>query len=423
MNTRFFAFWPGANAPGSRGDVMAPIPRYRPQAGPAVLSAGFRPFFLLAALWAFCVVPLFVAFVAGAVEIPTAFDPNVWHAHEMAFGYGGAVVAGFLLTAIPNWTGRLPLQGAPLAFLVLLWMIGRLAVMFSNRTGPAVAAALDLAFPAAFVLVVAREIVVGRNWRNLPMVAALALLFIGNALTHLEALRIAPLGGVGARLGVATLLTLVSLVGGRIVPSFTRNWLVKQSPTAATPAPFDWLDRATLLITVVALAIWAVNPEMRAAPWLEIGAGCALALRLGRWRGEETLREPLLWVLHLGYGWLPLGLLLLGLNSFLPFLPPTTALHALTVGAIGTMTLAVMTRATLGHTGRALAAGPRTTAIYVLITLAALLRLCAPLFGAHYVVGLSLAAAAWCGAYGMFALFYFRPLTGPRVGAEGAPPI
>jgi uncharacterized protein involved in response to NO len=405
------------------GDLMAPIPRYREQASPAVLSAGFRPFFLLAALWAFCVAPLFVAFIAGAVQVPTAFAPNVWHAHEMAFGYGGGVVAGFLLTAIPNWTGRLPLQGAPLAALVLLWCAGRLAVLFSSMIGPGLAAVLDLAFPFVFISVIAREIVVGRNWRNLPMVAALTMLFIGNTLTHLEALGAAPLAGHGNRLGVATLLTLVSLIGGRIVPSFTRNFLVKQSPTTATPAPFDMLDRAALLITVVALGVWVVDPEMRAAPWFEIGAACALAARLGRWRGEETLGEPLLWVLHLGYAWLPLGLLLLGLNGSLSFLPPTTALHALTIGAIGTMTLAVMTRASLGHTGRRLVAGPRTTAIYVLITLAALLRLFAPLPGAHYVVGLSLAAAAWCGAFGMFAIFYFRPLTQPRVGAEGAPPI
>ena len=402
---------------------MAPIPRYRQQTRPAVLSAGFRPFFLLAALWASLVIPISILFLTGLMHLPTAFPPSAWHAHEMAFGYGGAVVAGFLLTAIPNWTGRLPLQGGPLAFLFLLWLSGRLAVMFSSVIGLRVTAALDLAFPGAFLLVVAREIVAGRNWRNLPMVAALALLFIGNALTHFEALGMAPLAGVGNRIGVATLLMLVSLVGGRIVPSFTRNWLVKQSSMAATPAPFDFLDRAALLMTAIALALWSVSREMWLTSWLEIGASGALAARLQRWRGEETLSEPLLWVLHLGYGWLPFGLLLLGLNGFVAFLPQTTALHALTVGAIGTMTLAVMTRASLGHTGRPLVAGPRTTTIYVLITLAALLRLCVPLFGGHYVVGLSLAAAAWCAAFGSFAMFYFRPLTQPRVGAEGAPPI
>lgn len=364
-----------------------------------------------------------IAFIAGAAELPTAFPPNVWHAHEMAFGYGEAVVAGFLLTAIPNWTGRLPLQGGSLAVLVLLWFCGRLAVLFSSMIGLQASAIGDLAFPAVFLAVVAREIVTGRNWRNLPMVGALALLLIGNALTHADAVGLSSASEVGNRLGVATLLMLVSLIGGRIVPSFTRNWLVKQAPNTATPAQFDYVDRIALVTTVVALLAWALTPEGALTPWLELAAGGALAARLARWQGERTLAEPLLWVLHLAYGWLSIGLLLLGLNGVTPLLPPTAALHALTVGAIGTMTLAVMTRATLGHTGRALVAGPRTTAIYAMITLAALLRLMAPLLGSHYVLALSLSAVTWCGAFGGFVLFYFRPLTRPRVGAEGAPPI
>jgi uncharacterized protein involved in response to NO len=364
-----------------------------------------------------------VGFITGAVEPPTAFPPNIWHAHEMAFGYGGAVVAGFLLTAIPNWTGRLPLQGGPLAALVILWFCGRLAVLFSSVIGLRASSVVDLSFPSIFLAVVAREIVAGRNWRNLPMVGALALLLIGNALTYSDALGFASTGALGNRLGVATLLMLVSLIGGRIVPSFTHNWLVKQDPNTATPAKFDLLDRIALAAMVVALLAWAVAPEMRPTPWFELAAGGALAARLARWRGEKTLPEPLLWSLHLGYGWLSVGLLLLGLTGLTPLLPSTSALHALTVGAIGTMTLAVMTRASLGHTGRALVAGARTTAIYVMITLAVLLRLMAPLLGAHYVLALSLSAVAWCGAFGGFALFYYRPLTRPRVGPEGGPPI
>jgi uncharacterized protein involved in response to NO len=414
---------PTHNTPPKVVRSVTPIPRYRPHAGPAVLSAGFRPFFLIAALWGCFVVPMSIAFITGVVEPPAAFPPNVWHAHEMAFGYGGAVVAGFLLTAIPNWTGRLPLQGGPLAALVILWFFGRLAILFSSVIGLRVSAVVDLAFPAAFLTVVAREIVAGRNWRNLPMAGALALLLIGNALTHSDALGFASAGDVGNRLGVATLLMLVSLIGGRIVPSFTRNWLVKQAPNTPTPAQFDLVDRIALATTAGALLAWAVAPEAEPTSWLELAAGSALAARLARWRGEKTLAEPLLWSLHLGYGWLCIGLLLLGLNGLTPLLPPTTALHALTVGAIGTMTLAVMTRASLGHTGRALVAGPRTTTIYVMITLAVLLRLMAPLLGPNYVLGLSLSAIAWCGAFGGFALFYLRPLTHPRVGPEGGPPI
>jgi uncharacterized protein involved in response to NO len=398
------------------------IPRYRSHAGPAVLSAGFRPFFLLAALWAAIVIPLWLALLAGDVAVPTALAPIIWHVHEMVFGYGAAVVAGFLLTAIPNWTGRMPLQGGPLAGLVLLWLAGRVGVLCSARLGVDASAALDLAFPAIFLAVVAREILAGRNWRNLPMLGALALLLTGNLLVHLDAVGAFRTAELGNRLGVATLLMLISFVGGRIIPSFTRNWLTKQEPDVAPPAAFDRLDRAVLAVTALALVAWVASPAGRIAPWAELAAGLALLARLARWRGGATLREPLVWSLHLGYGWLALGFLLLAVGSLVPSLPATTALHALTVGAIGTMTLAVMTRASLGHTGRPLTAGPGTTAVYVLVTSAALLRLAAPLAGAHYLLVLVLAGVAWSGAFGLFVLCYGPPLA-RRTGGDGARPI
>ncbi|HEX7970448.1 MAG TPA: NnrS family protein [Stellaceae bacterium] len=408
--------------PDIRTDVTA-IPRYRPHAGPTILSAGFRPFFLVAALWAALAVPLWLAFFAGGAQLPSALPPAVWHVHEMVFGYGAATVAGFLLTAIPNWTGRMPLQGGPLGLLVLLWAAGRAGVLLSARIGPGAAAILDLAFPAVFLAVVAREILAGRNWRNLPMLAALSLLLLGNLLVHLDAVGVAATAAPGNRLGIATLLMLISFVGGRIIPSFTRNWLAKEVPEAAAPAIFGGIDRAALAFTAVALAAWVAAPEGPVAPWAELAAGLALGVRLLRWRGGATWREPLVWVLHLGYGWLALGFLLLALDGWAALLPQTTALHALTVGAIGTMTLAVMTRASLGHTGRPLAAGSGTTAIYVLVTLAAVLRLLAPLGGTQYLLVLALAGAAWSGAFGLFVLLYLRPLALPRVKGSGARPI
>jgi uncharacterized protein involved in response to NO len=399
------------------------IPRYRTYAGHVLLSAGFRPFFLLAAIWAALAVPLWLALFAGSDAIPTLLPPPIWHAHEMVFGYAAATVAGFLLTAIPNWTGRMPLQGAPLAALVLLWIGGRVAVMFSASMGAAGAAVLDLAFPTAFLVVIAREIVAGANWRNLPIVAALALLLTGNGLVHLQALGWAATAELGNRLGIATLLMLISLVGGRIVPSFTRNWLAKNRPAAAAPASFGRIDRAALAATAVALAVWVATPDAAWAPWLELVAALALGMRLAGWRGMGTWREPLLWVFHLGYGWLALGFLLLAVNGMLPLVPATTALHALTVGAIGTMTLGVMTRASLGHTGRPLVAGYGTTTIYVLVTAAALLRLVAPLAGARYLLVLSLAGAAWSAAFGLFVLLYGGLLTAPRVTGAAARPL
>ncbi|WP_287787292.1 NnrS family protein [Acidiphilium sp.] len=386
---------------------MNAIPRYRAWHGPALFAAGYRPFFLLSGLWAALAVPLWVAVFANALPPPPmSLPPVVWHVHEMVFGFGAATVAGFLLTAIPNWTGRMPLSGLPLAGLAALWLAGRAACLTAGLIGPVAAMIADLAFPAVFLGVVAREIIAGRNWRNLPMLGALAALLIANFLVHNEALGLGDTAALGNRLGVATLLALISLIGGRIIPSFTRNWLVKQRPEITPPAPFGMIDRAALIFVIVALAFFVIAPDGRVMPWAALAAGCALALRLRRWRGWASRREPLLLVLHLGYGWLAFGFLVLGLATFLPWLPPTTALHALTVGAIGTMTLAVMTRATLGHSGRKLTAGAGTTAIYTLVTLAAVFRLSAPLAGAQYLFVLALAGAAWSAAFVVFAGLY-----------------
>ena len=402
---------------------MTAIPRYRTHSGPIILSAGFRPFFLAGAVWAVVAIPLWLAAYSGGAVVPTLLQPLVWHAHEMVFGFGAAVVAGFLLTAIPNWTGRLPLQGWPLLTLVLLWAIGRIVVLLSASIGAPLAAVADLAFPALFLAVVAREIIAGRNWRNLPMLVALTLLLASNLLVHLEALAVADTAALGNRLGIATLLMLIALVGGRIVPSFTRNWLTKRRPDATSPAPESALDRTALIVTALGLACWAFAPEAGFSGWVMLAAGGAAALRLSRWRGLHTAAEPLLLILHIGYGWLALGLLLLGIDLVSGVLPLGAALHALTVGAIGTMTLAVMTRATLGHTGRPLTAGPATVAIYVLITLAALLRFAAPFDPDTMAPLLSAAGAAWSGAFALFAVFYGGALTQPRPRGEETKPI
>jgi uncharacterized protein involved in response to NO len=400
---------------------MTAIPRYRPQSGPAILSAGFRPFFLAASLWAAIAVPLWLAAYADGLIVPSLLPPAIWHAHEMIYGYAAATVAGFLLTAIPNWTGRLPLQGGPLAALVTLWALGRGAVLCSGEIGGVAAALFDLSFPAVFLAVVAREIVAGQNWRNLPVAAALSLLLTGNLLVHLGALGIANTAELGNRLGIATLLLLISLIGGRIVPSFTRNWLAKNRPQATFSAPAQRLDFVVLVVTAIALAAWVAAPDARITGAATLVAGAAVALRMSRWCGWRTIREPLLLILHIGYGWLALGLCLLGLDRFFALLPPTAGLHALTVGAIGTMTLAVMTRATLGHTGRPLTADLGTQAIYGLVTLAAVLRVLSPLAGASTLSVLWLAGSAWSGAFGLFAILYGVALSRPRVRAAAKP--
>jgi uncharacterized protein involved in response to NO len=316
----------------------------------------------------------------------------------------------------------MPLQGGPLAALVTLWLIGRIGVLLSGMVGAPGAAVADLSFPLVFLLVAAREILAGKNWRNLPMLAALSLLLIGNLLVHLEVLGIAETAELGNRIGLVTLFILIALVGGRVIPSFTRNWLVKMRPefTRLPAAPERRFDLAVLAVTVLALASWAAAPDAAITAATALIAGIAIGLRLSRWCGLKTAREPLLLILHIGYGWLAFGLLLLGANGFFPILPSTAALHALTVGAIGTMTLAMMTRVSLGHTGRPLTARGGTQSIYVLITIAAILRVLSPLAGDQEIHALALAGAAWSAAFGLFAILYGRILATPRAEESAA---
>jgi uncharacterized protein involved in response to NO len=374
---------------------------------PAFLRQGFRLFFPAAGVWALAAVAIWLAAFQGHLSLPTGFSPVAWHAHEMIFGFVPAAIAGFLLTAMPNWTGRRPIQGLHLAILFALWLAGRAAVGTSALVGTGVAAVVDLAFLAALFGTVLREIVAGKNWRNLPITVFLAVLFAANALTHLEAVGLATTGVAGQRLGIAVVVLLISLIGGRIVPSFTRNWLRLHGATRM-PAEHGVLDGASIAILFVALTAWVVVPQNPATGIGLIVAAALALLRLARWQGQQTFREPLLWSLHLGYAWVPVGILLLGAGPFVPALPASAGVHALTAGAIGSMTLAVMTRATLGHSGRALSADRWTAAIYLFVAAAAALRVAAPLLAEAYLPLLWTSAAAWMAAFGIFALRFGR---------------
>ena len=392
--------------------------------GTALFSQGFRPFFFLSAAWAVIALAGFLAILTGHLDLPATFDAVTWHAHEMIFGFAGAALAGFLLTAIPNWTGRLPLQGAPLMALVGLWLLARLAVLFGPATAPVVAL-LALAFPGALLAVAAREIITGRSWRNLPLVAGLAAFLIADTLFIVGAAGAFEFESMPKRLGIVVFATLITLVGGRIVPSFTHNWL-KARGASVLPPGFGPFDRAVLLLTVMALITWIVAPM-----GLVAGALCGLAavanlLRLARWQGHQTVSEPLLWVLHLGYGWIPVGLALIAATAVSSEVSATAAMHALTAGAMGTMILAVMSRATLGHTGRALHAGPGLTTAYALVTAGALTRVVSASTGDPSVALLLIAAVAWAGAYAVFLgicgpmLLAPRPRTDRSTAPDGA---
>lgn len=316
-----------------------------------------------------------------------------------------AAVAGFLLTAIPNWTGRLPISGAPLAALAGLWLLGRIACLISQLMPAWLAMACDLAFPVALVGAAAREIIAGKNWRNLVMLVPVSFLGLANLMIHLESLEVDVPADLGWRLALVAVIFLISVIGGRIIPSFTRNWLVKQS-ARTLPAPAGWPDRLALIILHAGLFGWA------AIPWSRIVAsvilvGAALNLwRLYRWRGVATSKEPLLAILHIGYAWMVAGAALLSLSILTNRVPQSAAIHTLTVGAAGTMIVAVMTRATRGHTGHPLTADRLTNLTYVLVGLASIVRVAAT-FGTSWTTAFLWAAALfWTAAFVTFALAY-----------------
>ena len=394
------------------------IPRTRPGHYPALLSYGFRPFFLLGALYGGAAILFWLPLFYGRLATSSAFAPVDWHVHEMLFGYLAAIVTGFLFTAIPNWTGRLPLQGLPLLSLVMLWSAGRLAVFVSGVIGWQVAAAVDCAFLLAVVGAAGIEVVAGRNWRNLKVLAPVSVLFAANVAFHIEA-HFSGTTDISRRLAIGAAIVLITIVGGRIVPSFTRNWLVRQNP-GRLPAPLDRFDMVAVLATASALAAWTLRPDERWTGLLLAAAAVANSVRLLRWVGYRAWRDPLVLILHAAFALVPVGLLLCALTAFFPdIVPPAAGLHAFGIGAIGTMTLAVMTRATLGHTGHALRASAGTCLLYAAVLTAAGLRIAAALLPDNETL-LMLSAATWIAAFLGYAGLFGGMLALPRAAKDRA---
>ena len=379
-----------------------------------ILSIAFRPFFLLSALFGIVGLLLWLSVLHGFGWAPAAADPVAWHAHEMLFGFAGAAIAGFLLTAVATWTGRPPVAGPVLGALVVAWIAGRCAMALGPvLPDPAVAGA-DLAFPVFLAAIALREIVGGGSRRNFGIAAVLAAFAALDGVFHLGRSGLWPgAERVALSLTAYGLLVLITVVGDRIIPSFTGNWL-KLRGDPVLPRSRPWVE--ALLVPFVILAGIADSLGLPAivVAVLSLATAALHALRLSGWRGHCTSAEPLVAILHVAYAWLPIGYLLLGLAALGLPLPRSAALHALTMGGIGTMILAVTTRVALGHTGRRLEAAPLTVVAYVVLNAAVLVRILSPLLAGSYLAFIDIAAAGWIAAFGLFLAVYWPILTRPR---------
>jgi uncharacterized protein involved in response to NO len=379
------------------------VPRGISRTGPALLSYGFRPFFLGAGIVALLAMAGWIGALALGWPIGGDYGALNWHAHEMLFGYTSAALAGFMLTAIPNWTGRLPVSGLPLLVIAALWFLGRVVMAAPDVLGVWPSAAIDTAFLPTMAAIAAREILAGKNWKNLKILVGLAGLSVANAAFHWSVMSSGQ-AIEASRAAVGVYVVLIAIVGGRIVPSFTRNWLAKAGSTRL-PAPADRFDLTSIVVLGLACASWVVLDETVVTATLAFIASALQGARLLRWRGWATVDEPLLLILHVGYAFVPIGIACVGLAA-LGIVSAPSALHVLTVGAIGIMTFAVMTRAGLGHTGRALTASPMVSLAYLALVLAATIRPFAELLPGHYHLLLEIAGGAWILAFVLFIVEY-----------------
>jgi len=383
-----------------------------------LLSYAFRPFFLLAGLLAVLGIAswwLLLAHGVDGVGGPADLPPKLRHGHEMLFGFAGAAIAGFLLTAVATWTQRPVVAGARLAALCGFWIAARLGAVLPGEAGYLLWALGSGLFWLWLTALMAGEVLPARNARNykvVPMLLTFAavevVFFIAGPEQH--ALKEAAL-----RAGLMLIVGLILLVGGRIIPNFTLNWLKQNQPKARIGMQaFDHWDLGAVVVTAFFAVGFVVRPLDLFTGWLGLAAGVAQAGRLARWQGWRTGREPLLWILHVGFGWIPIGLILLGLAALGQPLWFDAGIHALTVGAIGTLVLGVMARVALGHTGRPLTAISGMTLAFVLITVGAGLRVFAP--AGHPAMLWSM--PLWLAAYALFLFRYTPILLAPRADAR-----
>ncbi|MBF0342105.1 MAG: NnrS family protein [Magnetococcales bacterium] len=401
------------NNPARRPDQAAPPGRLQ------LLNAqGFRFFFALAGIWSVIAMSLWLWFLAGGLRIHSHASPALLHGHEMLFGFTAAAAAGFLLTATPVWSKTPPLTGWPLLGLVLAWLTGRAAVLLECCLPSWFQAVADLGFFLGFLAFLTPTLWFTGNRIHRIFPGLLMLMAMGDLLTHLEALGLVPeVARSGLYLGQNAIVFFLAMTGGHIMPMFTRDALNArgEEATFAISVPLEILSVLTLTLVVLADLFFATENRVG---WILIAAGVIQGVRLSRWHGLKTLSAPLLWVLHLGYLWLVVGLLVRGWSRLTGILSESTALHALTVGAMGLFTLGIMARIALTHTGRPVVASGVLTGAFLCMTAAALLRV----FFAPWMpeMAIPVAGGLWIGAYLLFCWKFLPILSTPRPdGQEG----
>jgi uncharacterized protein involved in response to NO len=396
------------------GQTSPPAPLTAPHL--VVARKGFRVFFLLAAVYASVFVPLWLLVLGGVLSPNSYLDAPSWHAHEMLFGFTLAVVAGFLLTAVGNWTGRETVVGWPLLGLAGLWVAGRVVMLWPSSVPRGVPAVVDLAFLPALTVAIARPLVATKNRRNLVMAGLVLALFAANGAMHLDALGRLGHGAAdrAAFVAVDLIVVMILIIAGRVFPMFTRNATGSEGIVSR-----PLLDGFTV---VGALGLAVLDTIGASEHWTALVAGLVGVLavvRAARWGSWHARRAPLLWILHLGYGWVCFGLLMRAIAGFSSTLPTSLATHAITVGAIGSLTLGMMARVSLGHTGRPLV--PPSAAVWAFgaLSLAAFARVVVPLlFPDAYFPSLVVTGALWTAAFVLFLVSYAPALCSPRVDGK-----
>ncbi|MBI1207132.1 MAG: NnrS family protein [Azospirillum sp.] len=385
-----------------------------------VFSYGFRCFFLLAGAQAALAVPVWLGVLWGVVPAPGWSSAVLWHGHEMVFGYAVAVIAGFLLTAVPNWTGTDRLHGPVLAGLAGLWLAGRLAVSLDLGLPPAVIAAVDLSFLPCLAVRLALLLIETARRRNYAFIVLLGAMFLANLVIHLEGLGwLQGYARPAVTLAVFAIAMMISVMAGRVIPLFTGNALKARGVTAP-PVVRPWLEWAATPALLAAGLATAFAEDSTAVVVGSLLAAALHGLRLAGWQSRHTLDQPIVWILHAGYAWLVVGLALAGLAPLGAVIPPSAALHALTAGAIGVLTLGMMTRVARGHTGRPLAVDRWTVAAYGLVNAAAAIRVFGPIvLPKVYGAALVGSGALWSLGFLLFTLVHWPILSGPRV--DGRP--